>query len=137
MFNNVLASPHYQSYVYQREQSTIYTRERIDWDGGVSLFSTIVTPGHTTRHCWTCGEQYKHGYLVTTEDTNDGQPGRITHSTQFLPQPGFTVLDTTSPDSPTNVASTPSCYGAFYIPLPEPTCPGGCHSECDHIPTPI
>ena len=51
MFNNILASPHYQSYVHQREQSTIYTCEHIDWDGGVSLFSTIVTPGHTTRHC--------------------------------------------------------------------------------------
>ena len=137
MFNNIHTSPHYQSYVYQREQSTIYTRECIDWDGGVSLFSTIVTPGHTTHHCWTRGERYEHGYLVTTEDTNDRQPGRITCSTQFLPQPSFTVLDAATPSSPTHVASTPSCYGAFYIPLPEPTCPGGCHSECDHIPTPI
>ena len=137
MFNNILASPHYQSYVYQQEQSTIYTREHIDWDGRVSLFSTIVTLGHTTCHCWTHGERHKHGYLVTTEDTNDSQPGRITRSTQFLPQPSFTVLDATSPSSPSHVTSTPSCYGAFYISLPEPTCPGGCHSECDHIPTPI
>ena len=97
----------------------------------------IVTPGHTTRHCWTCGERHEHGYLVTTEDTNDHQPGRITHSTQFLPQPSFTVLDTTPPSSPTNATSTPSYYGAFYIPLPEPTCPGGCHSEYEHVPTPI
>ena len=137
MFNNTLASPHYQSYVYQQEQSTIYTCEHIDWDGGVSLFLTIVTPGHTTHHCWTCGEPYKHGYLVTTKDTNDHQVGRITQSTQFLPQPSFTVLDTTPPSSPSPVTSTPSCYRAFYIPLPEPTCPGGCHSECDHVPTPI
>ena len=70
MFNNILTSPHYQSYVYQQEQSTIYTCERIDWDGGVSLFSTIVTPGHTMWHCWTCGERHNNGYLVTTKDTN-------------------------------------------------------------------
>ena len=137
MFNNILASPHYQSYVYQQEQSTIYTRERIDWDGGVSLFLTIVTPGHTTCHCWTCGERHEDGYLVTTKDANDCYPGRITRSTQYLSQPSFTVLDVTPPSSPTHVTSTPSCYGAFYIPLPEPTCPGRCHPECDHFPTPI
>ena len=97
----------------------------------------IVTPGHTTHHCWTCGEQHNDGYLVTTKDTNNHYPGRITCSTQYLSQPSFTVLDIAPPDSPSHVASTPLCYGAFYIPLPEPTCPGGCHSECDHVPTPI
>ena len=51
MFNNILASSHYQSYVYQQEQSTIYTHECIDWDGSVSLFLTIITPGHATCHC--------------------------------------------------------------------------------------
>ena len=100
-------------------------------------FLDNVTPGHTTHHCWTCGEWYEHGYLVTTEDTNDHQPGQITRSTQFLPQPSFTILDTAPPSSPSHVTSTPLCYGAFYIPLPEPTCPGGCHSECNHVPTPI
>ena len=49
--SNNLTLPHYQSYVYQQEQSTVYTRERIDWDGGISLFLTLVTPGHATRHC--------------------------------------------------------------------------------------
>ena len=97
----------------------------------------IITPGHTTCHCWTRGECHKHGYLITTKDTNDHQPGRITCSTQFLQQPSFTVLNTTPLSSPTNVTSTPLCYGAFYIPLPEPTCPGRCHLECNHVPTPI
>ena len=134
-----LTIPHYQSYVYQREQSTIYTRERIDWNGDISLFSTIVTPGHATRHSWTTGQQYGDGYIVTCEDTSDNQPGRITRSTSYLPQPSFSVVNTTTPSTTTtnNVPSTPSCYGAFYIPLPETTCPGGCSSECDHVPTPI
>jgi len=132
-----LTIPHYQSYVYQREQSTIYTRERIDWNGDISLFSTIVTPGHATRHSWTTGQQHGDGYIVTCEDTSDNYPGRITCSTSYLPQPSFSVIDTTTPSTTTDVPSTPSCYGAFYIPLPETTCPGGCHSECDHVPTPI
>jgi len=132
-----LATPHYQSYVYQQEQCTIYTRERIDWNGNISLFSTIVTPGHATRHSWTTGYQHGDGYIVTCKDTSDNYPGRITRSTSYLPQPSFSVIDTTSPSTTADVPSTPSCYGAFYIPLPETTCPGGCHSECDHVPTPI
>ena len=132
-----LTIPHYQSYVYQREQCTIYTHERIDWNGNISLFSTIVTPGHATRHSWTTGQQHGDGYIVTCEDTSDNYPGRITRSTSYLPQPSFSVIDTTTPSTTANVPSTPSCYGAYYIPLPETTCPGGCHSECDHVPTPI
>ena len=132
-----LTIPHYQSYVYQQEQCTIYTHERIDWNGNISLFLTIVTPGHATHHSWTTGQQHGDGYIVTCEDTSDNYPGRITRSTSYLPQPSFSVIDTTTPDTTTNVPSTPSCYGAFYIPLPETTCHGGCHSECDHVPIPI
>jgi len=134
-----LTIPHYQSYVYQREQCTIYTREHIDWNGDISLFLTIVTPGHATCHSWTTGQQHGNGYIVTCEDTSDNYPGQITRSTSYLPQPTFSVIDTTAPGTTTtaDVPSTPSCYGAFYIPLPETTCPGGCHSECDHVPTPI
>jgi len=132
-----LTIPHYQSYVYQWEQYTIYTCECIDWNGNISLFSMIVTPGHATRHSWTWGEQHGDGYIVTCKDTSDHYPGQITHTTSYLPQPSFSVLDATSSNTATNAPSTPLCYGAFYIPLPETTCPGGCHSECDHIPTPI
>jgi len=132
-----LTIPHYQSYVYQQEQCTIYTHERIDWNGDISLFLTIVTPGHATHHSWTTGQQHGDGYIVTCKDTSDSYPGRITCSTSYLPQPSFSVVDTTPPSTTTKVPSTPSCYRAFYIPLPETTCPGRCHSECDHIPTPI
>jgi len=135
--SNNLTVPHYQSYVYQQDQCTIYTRERIDWNGDISLFLTIVTPGHATRHSWTTGQQHGDGYIVTCEDTSDNYPGRITHSTSYLPQPSFSVIDTTSPSTTTDIPRTPSCYGAYYIPLPETTCPGRCHSECDHVPTPI
>jgi len=48
-----LLPPNYQSYVYQQEESTIYTCKHIDWDGGISLFSTIITPGYATCHSWT------------------------------------------------------------------------------------
>jgi len=132
-----LTIPHYQSYVYQQEQCTIYTCERIDWNGDISLFSTIITPGHATCHSWTTGQQHGDRYIVTCEDTSDNYPGRITRSTSYLPQPSFSVIDTTTPSTTTDIPGTPSCYGAFYIPLPETTCPGGCHSEYDHVPTPI
>jgi len=132
-----LTIPHYQSYVYQREQCTIYTHECIDWNGDISLFLTIVTPGHATCHSWTTGTQCGDGYIVTCEDTSDNYPGQVTYSTSYLPQPSFSVINTTTPISSANAPSTPLCYGAFYIPLPETTCPGGSHSECDHIPTSI
>ena len=135
--SNNLTIPHYQSYVYQQEQCTIYTHERIDWNGDISLFSMIVTPGHATCHSWTTGQQHGDGYIVTCKDTSDNFPGRITRSMSYLPQPSFSVIDTTTPSTTTNAPSTPLCYGAFYIPLPETTCPGRCHRECDHVPTPI
>ena len=118
--SNVHSAPHYQSYVYRREQSTIYTRERIDWDGGISLFSTIITPGHATRHCWTKGEQLGDGYTVTCENTRDDQPGRITRSTSYLHQPDFTIFDFRDLGAVAAANGTPSAYGAHYIPLPEP-----------------
>jgi len=132
-----LTIPHYQSYVYQQDQCTIYTHERIDWNGDISLFLTIVTPGHATHHSWTTGQQHGTGYVVTCEDTSDNYPGWITCSTSYLPQPSFSVIDTTTPSTATDIPGTPSCYGAFYIPLPATTCPGRCHSECNHVPTPI
>src|SRR4029077_17186929 len=118
--SNVHSAPHYQSYVYRREQSTIYTRERIDWDGGISLFSTIITPGHPTRHCWTKGEQFGDGYTVTCENTRDDQLGRITRSTSYLPQPDFTIFDFRNFGAVAAANGAPSAYGAHYIPLPEP-----------------
>jgi len=81
-----LTIPHYQSYVYQREQCTIYTQERIDWNGNISLFSTIITPGHATRHNWTTGQQHGDGYIVTCEDTADNRPGQI-YPLHQLPPP--------------------------------------------------
>ena len=97
----------------------------------------IVTPGHATRYSWTTGTQHGNGYIVTCEDTSDNYPGRITRSTSYLPQPSFSVINTNPPSTTTDIPSTPSCYGAFYIPLLETTCPGRCHSKCDHVPTPI
>ena len=135
--SNNLTLPHYQSYVYQCKQSTIYTYKHIDWDRGIFLFLMIITLGHATCHSWTWGEQHGDGYIVTCKDTSNNYPGWITHTTNYLPQPSFSVFDTTTSSSPSYVTSTPLYYGAFYIPLPEVTCPGRCHSGCNYIPTPI
>ena len=53
---------------------------------------------------------------ITCENTSDNYPGRITRSTSYLPQPSFSVIDTTTPSTTTDIPGTPSCYRAFYIP---------------------
>ena len=128
--------PIYSSYVYQHEQYAIFTQQTMEWNGDLSLFSTIVTPGQPTKHCWTSGITYGCEYRIRTEYSDPNQPGRahVYHSSIFHPAFAYQLAvlcpDTTASFDPRGVSefSSSLCPPTPIIgpiPLPDglPVCP--------------
>ena len=98
------------SYVYQHERYSIFTQQTMEWNGDLSLFSTIITPGRPTKHCWTSSITHGCEYRTRTKYSDPNQPGRahVYHSSIF--HPAFTyqlaVLcpDTATPFNPRSIS---------------------------------
>jgi len=128
--------PIYSSYVYQHEQYAIFTQQTMEWNRDLSLFSTIITPGQPTKHCWTSGITHGCEYRIQTEYSDPNQPGRahIYHSSIFHPTFAYQLAilcpDTTTSFNPRGVSEfssslCPPTPRVGPIPLPDglPVCP--------------
>jgi len=102
--------PIYSSYVYQHAQYTIFTQQTMEWNGDLSLFSMIITPGRPTKHCWTSGITHGCEYRIRTKYSDPNQPERahIYHSSIFHPSFAYQLAilcpDTATPFDPHNLS---------------------------------
>src|SRR5260221_2725425 len=113
--------PIYPSYVCQHEQYTIFTQQATAWNGDLSLFSTVISPGRPTKHCWTSGTTHGCEYRIQTEYSTPSEPGRgnIYPSSIFIPafsyQLSILCPDATAPFIPNNISEFDS---SLYPPTP-------------------
>jgi hypothetical protein len=131
MSNPIVNYPIYTSYVYQHEHYTIFTHQRTEWNGDLSLFSTIISPGRPTKHCWTSGTTHGCEYRIRSEYSTPSEPGRghVYTSSIFLPTFAYQLAlhcpDTTAPFVSGNLTEypDPSCPPAPSVePTPLPIC---------------